>query len=412
MFTKSLNLLAFERDVVSGSVKNADELSACLNRHKISPDEGKEHLTRLGVELEQKGIKLGLAANSLRGMADSMEVLKNISSRSWRECINVIEARFPTIFNACYPRRFVLPNGFASPKRIVCPVLACLWMLCEFRDEEFSDIPGNGRVENRYSSHVYRIISSLTRLQVPTYFANHQIMEALINTDLPRDFEMRDVPWPLDAMIFAIPEGVLKSPSGSITAIAIAKIESGREIKLPWFSWDSDHLNKICTIAPIPAQDHDSVLILGITDECQLYHWEAPLDSASIHDASNVKVFSESILCTDDSDGSETDHQFASKNLPKTAFQILLAMLAAPEMIEAGLCVRQAKHKKGKTQSALWSPNFFGRSYRRYDEIVGESSERGKCRMHWRRGHFRHQRFGPGKKAIRVLWIKPVLVGK
>ena len=40
------------------------------------------------------------------------------------------------------------------------------------------------------------------------------------------------------------------------------------------------------------------------------------------------------------------------------------------------------------------------------------SSGDGHKRAHWRRGHFREQRYGEGRAELKVIWIKPTLVGK
>ncbi len=108
----------------------------------------------------------------------------------------------------------------------------------------------------------------------------------------------------------------------------------------------------------------------------------------------------------------QPEERFVLDTLPKIAFQLILAMLACPEMIEGGVVVRMPSNKKGKIRHELWSPNFFGKAYRKYDMVLGDSDEAQFRRPHWRRGHFKHQRHGKGNLSIRVIWVKPVLVNK
>lgn len=78
---------------------------------------------------------------------------------------------------------------------------------------------------------------------------------------------------------------------------------------------------------------------------------------------------------------------------------------------------RLSKVKSGKKRAKLER-----RVARAYDHVLvtadwgadtastkGERA-RGPVRAHWRRGHFRHQRYGPGRKKTRLTWIQPVLV--
>lgn len=68
---------------------------------------------------------------------------------------------------------------------------------------------------------------------------------------------------------------------------------------------------------------------------------------------------------------------------------------------------KQSKHKR--------------RLERAYDRIrisiepsvtEGQGEEgRGSVRAHWRRGHFRHQPFGPSRAQSKLLWIRPMRVG-
>jgi len=83
-----------------------------------------------------------------------------------------------------------------------------------------------------------------------------------------------------------------------------------------------------------------------------------------------------------------------------------MVMSARPELVERGGLARPAK--KGKPE--LWSPNFLGKSYRiRHDAAA--SGAHASPRLHWRRGHWRHQAVGPREApGHKLLWIEPVLV--
>lgn len=361
----------------------------------------------------------------IRKTADSLEraqavicAMKSLKHQSPKEVMDHIERTFPTIFRLSYPRSFQIPNGFCNPKRFCIVAFDALWHCSRWNIEMFHkeirdsmEIQEESLQESRAS---LPIVHSMIDMEVPTYFVSRNIMQSLINTDLPKDFQVQEMPWPLDAMLFVIPESALQSPDGDVKFLAVAKIAAGKRMTCPWLRWDNGDFSDYILNPDETFDGPDSVALLAMTDTGKLFEWSCPINATSIHDATQTKAFSIDLTVDKRADGmtSEEDEQFASSNLPRAAFQIILAMLAAPEMIEAGVVCRQASEKKGKRQCAIWHPNFFGKAYRRYDEVIGESGTGSKRRVHWRRGHFRHQRIGAGLKAIRVLWIQPCLIGK
>lgn len=87
-------------------------------------------------------------------------------------------------------------------------------------------------------------------------------------------------------------------------------------------------------------------------------------------------------------------------------FSLLLAITARPMLIENGR--RQGRHKKPGLP--IWTPNIVGRDYQYRSGTSGEH-QGGTVRMHWRRGHFRSQPFGPGLSDRKIIWIEPTLIG-
>lgn len=410
---------------ISSRVKAGDMSvydTTTTDRHGISYEEGRKALQKYIQEITEEGKRLQADADGLelrliaiRQLKSLGETIRTMKSKTWREVTDFMETNFPTMYNGFYPRRFEIPAGYTSPKRLCAPALHAIWALSKYTSLEgaFVKSADTATQDSPSARHAFKICAELSRLSVPTYFVSRACMSALINTDLPKDFQLQELPWPMDAMVFVLPDGILKSPEGDITLISVVRCQRGASFSMPWLRWDAPSLDERITTETLNQGDQDTVAILGLTETCRLYHWECPLDTTSIHDAQQVKAFGHFVGGEKQQVTTTEEEQFTTHSLSETAFQVILAMLAAPEMIEAGVLVREEKHKKGKTQSALWRPNFFGRAYRRYDEIVGSGGEaQGQRRVHWRRGHFRHQRFGPGNASIRVLWIKPTLIGK
>lgn len=354
----------------------------------------------LEAQVDMHRVKL-IGLDTVISVRDSLSEIHTLGPKG---AVDLIEARLPALFASCYPRRFEIPGGFANPKRLAVVAFWAMW--------EGSELNGHPSVRPA-NTHCVKTVSALIEKQVPTYFVSRTIMHALINTDLPKDFALADMPWPLDAMLFVVPEGTLVSEHGDITLLAIAKC-TAREYSCAWMNWGTAQSE--ITIQSATHSGPDAACILATTDSGHVFQWECQIDATSIHDAAKVSLMSGELSRIGTGSVAESanpeQEQFASNDLPRAAFQFILAMLACPEMIEAGVIVRHASKKKGKARSEIWSPNFFGKAYRRYEAILGESDTPQHKRVHWRRGHFRHQRFGAGNTGIRVIWIQPMLIGK
>lgn len=364
-------------------------------------DELKKRVAEIEAVLDgKKGALVGLD-----NIVDVRNSLGEIQSLGPKAAVDQIEAKLPALFASCYPRRFEIPGGFANPKRLAAVAFWAMWEASELKEVQSAGQSMNG--------HCVKVISALIEKRVPTYFVSRAIMHALINTDLPKDFSLHDMPWPLDSMLFVVPDGTLVSEHGDVTLLALVKCTE-REYSCAWMNWGSAH--EEFNIYPAKHIGPDTACVLAMTDSGHTFQWECPIDATTIHDAAQVQMMSGELARLGKESVSETitpdQEQFASRDLPRAAFQFILAMLACPEMIEAGVIVRHASKKKGKTRSEIWSPNFFGKAYRRYEAVLGESDTPQHRRVHWRRGHFRHQRFGAGNKGIRVIWIQPMLIGK
>ena len=86
-----------------------------------------------------------------------------------------------------------------------------------------------------------------------------------------------------------------------------------------------------------------------------------------------------------------------------------MAMTCRPDLLTKETIHHwQHKNPSKKGNVAFWSPNIIGNDY----QILGGhgSGSHASPRMHWRRGHFRNQACGQGRKDHRRVWLEPMLV--
>lgn len=387
-----------------------------LSNNKIQKGEftpiAKRHCKKLRAVVEALRLKAQDSKSKAQGIDSFIKIrneLQGLRTKPPREATALIESAYPNLFAHCYPRHFTVPGGFYTPKRFGLCAFWSMFDASAWKKDVFQDRLNIQRL-NIQNQSAAKIISALVEKTVPTYFVSRAIMEALTKTDLPKDFSLQEMPWPLDAMLFMLPEGALRSPDGDISFIAISKIVAG-VYPNTWMDWG--RISELIESHVIEHEGEETVSVLAMAENGRVFQWEHPLNTVSIHDASLTRIIGGDIGELEPVvELSDIEKGFAANDLPKAVFQFILAMLACPEMIEAGAIMRHSSTKKRKAMRELWSPNFFGKAYRKYNTVVGDGDETRQNRAHWRRGHFRHQRYGAGLKAIRVIWIQPVLVGK
>ena len=310
--------------------------------------------------------------------------------------LRYVEDKLPALWKRFNPRRYQVPDGFGQPKHLaILAAAAEISALTGFR-QYGPDPHASGPI-------AYLALARLGALGVPTYFVGREMTEALMRTDLPEKFALEDVRWPMAAMQICLPHGGLVDGLGhSYTTMVIAQVDANiayrivPEIEDPGVTAPS---TAIVTLAFSPTAT-------GVA----CWHHELNSDPVTI---GSVDDFVRPVQSAEDRSGDDASRAFAD-TCRRLALQVMMAMVARPEMIEIEALARPPKIKGGKEiHPGLWTPNFIGRAYRAKiaapTEGEGEA-EAGKKRTHWRRGHFRNYLIARGFKEDKTLWIEPMLV--
>jgi hypothetical protein len=305
-----------------------------------------------------------------------------------------VEETLPAIWKRLNPRRYQVPDGYGQPKHLaLLGAAAQISSLTGFRQVG---------VESHAAGPIaYLALARLAGMNVPTYFVGRDMVEALMRTDLPEKFALQDVRWPLPALHVCLPEGALTDPVGrSFTHLIIARVEGGKTYQLVPEIADPG------VIAP-----EDAIVTLAYCpDATGAACWHHGLNGDSVV-VGSVDAYVLPVPDYADESEAVADRLFGD-TCRRLALQILLAMVARPELIEAETLARPPKIKGGReVHPGLWNPNFLGKAYRsKRQSSEGDVAGEGHKRTHWRRGHFRNYLVTRGFKEDRVLWIEPILV--
>lgn len=235
------------------------------------------------------------------------------------------------------------------------------------------------------------------------------LVQALLATREP-DGPIHETPWPFRAFTLLLPKGGLHTTrDGDMAWITVAR--AGRRDD-----------------GSIDVHGDDALFLHGtsITDNGTPRDWCSYLRSMkTAEDASGEQRHK-----MDDVDKATAEavaakmgwkvEEMCGHDMPYDDIEVLRMMLRlsmnaayylanVPQAVEESQ--RQTVKKASDTKPELWSPRWIGKHYARKQIIGGlPAGTHASPRMHWRRGHWRNQPVGEGRKDRRRMWIEPILV--
>lgn len=290
------------------------------------------------------------------------------------------------------PRRVQAPAGYHSPKCVSTGLFLLLG------NSRLKDRVGEALLPTEITAHgiAYQVI----RHRMPIYFVREQFARAVMATDLPHDFTLEDLHWPMAGMVLAFPPGFMKEVVGKETCfVYTANCDAGEyrvsafagcpavvlpKSKVGWFWYATGPRGLETFVTSFFRDERVNEVITR----------NAYTDFTGIKDAQGVE-----------------QDRVATDRVSALMLKLLVVLNTRPTLVEQGTCTRPEKRKHGRVkQHALWSPNLIGWWYC----VAGAGDYNGSHaspRMHWRRGHVRNQPHGPGRTLRKLIWLEPVLVG-
>jgi len=287
------------------------------------------------------------------------------------------------------PRKLVPPGGYHTPK-CVAAGLNCILKINELKTD-IERLP----TEVTAQAIVYRIINH----RVPVYYVAEDFIRAVAATELPHDFTLADLHWPMPAMVIGFPLRFMREYLGRETCyVYSSEFDEGK------------HRCRFLPASPAIAMPKAKVA----------FYWYACLEGrlesfvSSFWKEDRVDEIIQKYSYTDFT-GAEAPKVQEDKErcdlISALMFKLLVVLNTRPSLVEPATCIRRACSRKGKLRSELWSANIIGAQYRVLRENTPPTGTHASPRLHWRRGHLRNQAHGPGRTLRKLAWIEPTLVG-
>lgn len=359
-----------------------------------------------GTEIRDFPMRDKIARELREGNAEARELVQELTGKPLGKVVErLMDEAFPDIMKAFYPRVYENTGRYPSPR-------ACAAALVNIIAETLRY--GYGRIATAYRLAMPGL-AYLRERRMPMFFLAPDLMEAVLRTDFDDDIDWTKVELPYETGILMLPKGALVHPEdGEMAMLLWSRIHQGEHAP-PWPGIPS-------SIFP-----HDAFVILGLCmDKCMWYDSILTANVRPVMRLNNLfyrdsgqpapKIVKSNFL---DSDLTEKDSEFVEK-MGVILFGTLLAMNARPLLVEHGKLLKHVG--KGEKAREFWSPNVIGARYKFKREVprvvdgqfVHAQREHGthaSPRMHWRRGHYRNQPVGHGRKERKTIWIEPCLIG-
>ena len=322
--------------------------------------------------------------------------------------------KYPRLSQFCQPRRILPPTGYVTPNHFYYTLMANITLSADLK----------AQMAPHYAS--IGVTCRLLEFDVPVFFPTAEWLTAVYNTDPPLDWIIEEtVKWPLDAMLFVVPDSMAWIDKSYVPYMSVARIIGIDPIP----SWA---LRKKMLEARIEAVPRDfggsDANRISMMYSCYFNPEEPPITYTGNYKLGDTL---NDVLCGAMTDATEYESVIMGRGVKITSgeltgeeemqlnrtlnhrlMKIMLALSAVPHMIEYGAQQRPVRIKNDKVvKLSLWSPNIIGRNYRIKREAGYEpAGTHASPVMHWRKGHFRRQHHGHNNELIKTIWIEPVLV--
>lgn len=327
-----------------------------------------------------------------------------ISSGSFlNELLETIRRENPAVCNLANPKDIHTPPGFMNPKLIVPSV----WAAAEA--VQLMDSPA--RDLTIHAGHV--AFNEMIRCQVPTFFVSSDLCDAMMHTTPPEDMMIEELRFPGSGLLFVLPiEFTMRFVNREVPFLVVAKVPPYYVCKSP-IRVGGRPIKELISTADDgkTANDRDVIIVYSCVTEPDgtpvNYATHSPTGH-QLREILNVDIKYYTKFTTKP-DNVDEDKEISNK-LTALGLNLLLAMTIRPDLITREMVLNPTKKKDGKVvRRAVWRPNFLGENYR----VKREGPQGGthaSPKVHYRLGHVRSQRHGPGNTLRKDIWIEPVWV--
>ena len=325
-----------------------------------------------------------------KDMSDRLEAevgcpFNNLSDWLADEYSRRVEGKFYQHFFE--PRKLAPPGGYHSPKNVAATLVCHFVNMAMEEDIDFPIV----ETEIQATAVYYEVL----RYKVPIYYVADSFIRAVAATELPSDFTLHDLHWPMPGIVLGFPFKFMREYLGCDACyVYCADLEEGIHPApefLRTIPWASD--------ARILATSAKVAVVFNYWDKKTMASLvSAYLKSDRVDEAMTKYTYTDFTFADAASVAEDKKRIMLMSSL---VFKLLVVLNTRPALADCGSVQRPEKchHKTGEiVQTELWSANIIGANYRMLRQATPAGTH-ASPRFHFRRGHLTHQRIGSSKQA-------------
>lgn len=303
----------------------------------------------------------------------------------------------PATMKLCYPRRIQPPHGYYNPKWYGASIYSCAQF---WQRPEMDMLP-----------HTTGALMSQAQMKmgVPTYFVRKDYAEAVAQTEPPDDFLLNQIQWPLDALLFVLPDTFVYQYFGwYVPFLSVARISAGEYPKDMPVKNDLMYVSRIgCEadrmLVHFPLYLHNTPPV----DYTGAYSLKSPIGYIQSAPWADATYYEEQIhafgpetraMVENAQAPSPEQEQVLQRKVNSFAVKLMLALTAEPGYMESGTIQRKLKKdSKGRVvNEELWNPSLLGWKFHAVKPANSgvPTGTHASPRWHWRKGHMTLQVVG------------------
>lgn len=301
-----------------------------------------------------------------------------------KEAVAFFEKHLPLNWKVAYPRVYSEVSDYHSPKGLAgwlmtSSILSALGQL-QHPDKKSAAAIQEG---------IVAVFQFAQRNSLPQFFIGREILEAILQTDVPKDLAWWEVKFPFKAGFLYIPRGSIISPLG-------AQVQY-----IGWAFLEPEDFD------PSAGQTGCALQIAIKVDDSIGSTYTKVIDSTRDKDLFDLRMESMDPSQDPYAIPMTEDEDLFMVRMMRLTISLLMLPSAREELWEKER--RDKVVRKGDRVKEFWTPNYIGRKWRalREQSLGGTHSS---PRAHWRRGHYRNQKHGKDYKMTKLIWIEPTLV--
>jgi hypothetical protein len=251
------------------------------------------------------------------------------------------------------PRRIRPPGGYHTPKAVAATMSAL------FSNASMEQTLGLAMLQTEITAHA--VLYEVIRYKVPIYYVADAFIRAVAAMDLPTDFTLHDLHWPMPGMVLGFPVRFMQEYLGrDVCYVYCADLAEGdREPPL-----ELDRVPFVGQHWTVRTPDKVAFLFCawsnaGLGSWISAYRKADRVDEAITKYAYTDYTFSDAAKVEAD--------QETTRKMATLLFKLLVVLNTRPTLVEPGGIERSEKRhpKTGEiTRSELWQANIIGAKYR------------------------------------------------